>query len=637
MAYWPDTETGVDTQPARKPVQSAIRKYFTEGGIGQAPTVPGGDWFNQMTNEVLNVLEAAGIEPSKVDDDQLLQAINILVPMVFSSELGSSKIGHPGGTVRTALDYIMMSYPLDSTSYLPSGYVTDGSISYTAELQQAFDDAAGFRSVLLPNFQVLIDPAGTPFGGLQVPSNSKIIWQANSSLKIKANNLDNYEVVGIRGKEGVELYSPVIYGDKFTHTGTTGEFGMGIAIRGACDNIIVHNPHVYECWGDGIYVGQTENTVESTPKNVHIIRPKCRGNRRQGISVTSADGLFISDPGIWDTKSSDSPVPLLNGPHAGIDIEPNSENSLLRNIKIRGLHGGGNDGGLFYVFLGAINTTPGNRYHVDIDVDSISDESSFISANFVGLNRDARYSGAINIGRIISNNSTACPIQSRNWPVQCGLPVNIGVASLSNWKSLASNPARLRSAVSVRYSDSDATYPSVGNIHIGHLDLKSTLPAVDLADSAIFFENSSGAGISSVSIGLGMVSANKALRGEGFAKSDISLGSSFGGSLVFPRSASWNFLPNIIGDIEVIPSGSSPTCTMPDAYPALAEGNRYRIKYTQGGSASFLRVRSSVIPMYCNGVQGANFLINPASGVVTLHIEGGAYYLSSIGPVIKES
>lgn len=84
MAYWPDTGTGVDTQPARKPVQSAIRKYFTEGGIGQPPTVPGGDWFNQMTNEVLNVLEAAGIEPSKTDDDQLLLAIKQLLKNDFS-------------------------------------------------------------------------------------------------------------------------------------------------------------------------------------------------------------------------------------------------------------------------------------------------------------------------------------------------------------------------------------------------------------------------------------------------------------------------------------------------------------------------------------------------------------------------
>ncbi|MGT4672447.1 hypothetical protein ACO2CR_00440 [Aeromonas caviae] len=635
--YWPDTNTGVDVEPARKPVASAVRKFFTEGGAGQAPTVPGGDWFNQITNELLNVVIAAGLEPSKTDDDQLQQAITLLVASVFSSPLGSSMIGHPGGTVKSALDYIMMSYPLDATHYLPSEYVTDGSVSYTAQLQQAFNDAAGFRAVLLPNFQVLIDPAGTTYGGLQVPSNSKVIWQPNSSLKIKANDLSNYEVIGIRDKQNVEIFNPVIYGDKYTHTGTTGEFGMGIAIRGACDSITVHHPRIFECWGDGIYVGQTSNTVESTPKNVSIIKPECRSNRRQGISVTSADGLFISDPGLWDTKSSDSSVPLINGPHAGIDIEPNSENSRLRNIKIRGLHGGGNDGGLFYVFLGAINTTPGNRYHVDIDVDSISDDSSSIAANFTGLNRNARYSGAINIGRIISNNAVTCPIQSRNWPVSCTLPVNVGVASLNNWQSLASNPARLRSAVSVRYSDADTTYPQVGNLHIDRLDLKSTLAAADLADSALFFENASGAGVGSVSIGLGMVSANKPLRGEGFAQADVQLGSSFGGTLVFPRAASWTFLPNIIGDIAVTPSAASPTCTMPDIYPILADGNSYRFKYFQGGTASFVRIRSSVIPMYCNGIQGTNFLINAASGVVVLYIRDGAYYLSSLGPVTKES
>lgn len=84
--YWPDTQTGVDTEPARKPVASAVRKFFTEGGVGQPPTVPGGDWFNQITNEVLNVLAAAGIDPSKTDDDQLLQAIQITSQSVSAYE-----------------------------------------------------------------------------------------------------------------------------------------------------------------------------------------------------------------------------------------------------------------------------------------------------------------------------------------------------------------------------------------------------------------------------------------------------------------------------------------------------------------------------------------------------------------------
>ncbi|MCP1601414.1 hypothetical protein J2S82_003371 [Aeromonas caviae] len=77
--YWPDTNTGVDVEPPRKPAASLVRKFFTEGGVGEAPTVPGGDWFNQITNELLNVLAAAGVEPSKTDDTQLLQAIQELI------------------------------------------------------------------------------------------------------------------------------------------------------------------------------------------------------------------------------------------------------------------------------------------------------------------------------------------------------------------------------------------------------------------------------------------------------------------------------------------------------------------------------------------------------------------------------
>ncbi|MDO2952550.1 hypothetical protein, partial [Aeromonas simiae] len=76
--YWPDTNTGVDIEPARKPVASLVRQYFTEGGAGQAPTVPGGDWFNQLTNELINLIAAAGISPSKSDDDQLLYAVQAL-------------------------------------------------------------------------------------------------------------------------------------------------------------------------------------------------------------------------------------------------------------------------------------------------------------------------------------------------------------------------------------------------------------------------------------------------------------------------------------------------------------------------------------------------------------------------------
>jgi hypothetical protein len=91
--FWPDRGSGVPTEPARRPVASAVRQYFTEGGEGVPPTVPGGDWFNQVTNELLNVLAAAGITPDKNDDGQLAQAIS---QMFAGNGFISGNPGAPG-------------------------------------------------------------------------------------------------------------------------------------------------------------------------------------------------------------------------------------------------------------------------------------------------------------------------------------------------------------------------------------------------------------------------------------------------------------------------------------------------------------------------------------------------------------
>lgn len=98
--FWPDTQTGVDVEPERKVVQSAVRKFFTEGGVGVPPTVPGGDWFNQITNELLNVLAAANIDPSKADDDQLLAAIKFVSNSTSAYEAIRRSYSEAGFTLR---------------------------------------------------------------------------------------------------------------------------------------------------------------------------------------------------------------------------------------------------------------------------------------------------------------------------------------------------------------------------------------------------------------------------------------------------------------------------------------------------------------------------------------------------------
>lgn len=76
--YWLDNSTGVTTPPTIPPVQSPVRRYFTEGGQGLSPSTPGGEWFNMVTDELLALLALANITPDKTDHSQISKAIQAI-------------------------------------------------------------------------------------------------------------------------------------------------------------------------------------------------------------------------------------------------------------------------------------------------------------------------------------------------------------------------------------------------------------------------------------------------------------------------------------------------------------------------------------------------------------------------------
>ncbi|MGL5007385.1 MAG: phage tail protein [Plesiomonas sp.] len=76
--YWLDNSTGVTTPPTIPPVQSSVRRYFTEGGQGLSPSTPGGEWFNMVTDELLALLALANITPDKTDHSQIAKAIQAI-------------------------------------------------------------------------------------------------------------------------------------------------------------------------------------------------------------------------------------------------------------------------------------------------------------------------------------------------------------------------------------------------------------------------------------------------------------------------------------------------------------------------------------------------------------------------------
>lgn len=114
--FWPDRGSGVPSEPARRPVASIVRQYFSEGGLGEAPTIPGADWFNQVTNELLNVLSEAGIEPSKSDDSQISESIKV-ISSSSANELAQTLQSSSGADfVKTANGLLSVQDVLDAIS-----------------------------------------------------------------------------------------------------------------------------------------------------------------------------------------------------------------------------------------------------------------------------------------------------------------------------------------------------------------------------------------------------------------------------------------------------------------------------------------------------------------------------------------
>jgi len=199
----------------------------------------------------------------------------------------------------------------DLTKSLPQGYVTDGSVDYTTYLQQGINSNA---KVVFPNFPVLVN-----HNGLVLKSNTTVVFDVNSKLILAPSDAANYQILRIYNVQNIKLFFPVVVGDRKDHTGTKGEWGMGISIAGATDIDIV-NPVISDCWGDGIYIGR----MPATSKNVRILCPVLNNNRRNGISIVSVDGLTIKKALVCNTNGTD--------PQCGIDFEPNGNADVLNDI-----------------------------------------------------------------------------------------------------------------------------------------------------------------------------------------------------------------------------------------------------------------------------------------------------------------
>lgn len=283
----------------------------------------------------------------------------------------------------------------DLTSYLPKGYVKDGSVDYTIYLQKGISENS---ICIMPDFSVLVNE-----NGLQLKSNQKILFQKNSKLVMKPNAIDRYGILNLFNVRNVDLYYPNLQGDREGHLSTSGQWGMGIYILSGSD-ISITGSNIESNWGDGICIGG-RNGVSSS--GITIKNSLLKDNRRNGITIGGVNGLVLENAYIANTAG--------HNPQAGIDVEPDSNQYDVKNVKLNNIETVNN--GNYGIILSPGNMMGQQQKNISISINNFKDNGSRIGFA-MAVTREKmknifpKLNGTISVTNFSSQNNAAAKFKS---------------------------------------------------------------------------------------------------------------------------------------------------------------------------------------------------------------------------------
>ena len=184
------------------------------------------------------------------------------------------------------------------------------------------------KSVSIPNGNYKIDAnkAIRPQNGSEIKLSDKTV------LNVIPNKNGSYRVFNIKNVSNVKISGGTLVGDKYSHLGTSGEWGMGIEIRDA-QNIFISNINIDKMWGDAIYIG---TSGKNSTHNINLNNIKMNDNRRQGLSIISVNKLIATKITASNTSGA--------SPASGIDIEPNNGSTVIKDIILEDISTSNNAG-----------------------------------------------------------------------------------------------------------------------------------------------------------------------------------------------------------------------------------------------------------------------------------------------------
>jgi hypothetical protein len=253
----------------------------------------------------------------------------------LAAPTGSALVGYlPSGTGAVATT--VQSKLRESVSvldFLPAGYVTDGSVDYTTQIQAALTAA---NRVYFPSGSYLITT-------VNLKANQTVYGDGASSIIIQsvdavATGTSNGVFYADSGSTSAFLDGITVRDLRFQgQVATLGffEFLHLLSLNGV-SNVNIERCHFYGWRGDGVYIGcSATGSTERHNKNIHIsdcLFDGVNNDNRNGISVIDGEGIFITNNKFINCTRTNMP--------GAIDFEPNGSDAwhILRNCIVTGNH-----------------------------------------------------------------------------------------------------------------------------------------------------------------------------------------------------------------------------------------------------------------------------------------------------------